>query len=148
MKETVRRHGISEKTYSTWKAKYGNLGLTEAKRLKQLEEENARLHRSVRHCRRRRDGGALRELVYPSVGISLNDEKRTLVESRLQRRLRLHKFGALVPYVQLLATCKDSDDEIHDFICAGTGDDGRPPHLQEARGPWVKSALRAAPRRR
>ena len=43
VKETVRRHGISEKTYYTWKAKYGNLGLIEAKRLKQLEEENAPL---------------------------------------------------------------------------------------------------------
>jgi putative transposase len=47
VRETVRRHGISEKTYYTWKAKYGNLGLTEAKRLKQLEEENARLKKLV-----------------------------------------------------------------------------------------------------
>ena len=47
VKETVRRHGISEKTYYTWKAKFGNLGLTEARRLKQLEEENARLKKLV-----------------------------------------------------------------------------------------------------
>lgn len=47
VKETARRHGISEKTYCTWKAKYGNPGLTEAKRLKQLEEENARLKKLV-----------------------------------------------------------------------------------------------------
>lgn len=47
VRETVRRHGISEKTYYAWKAKYGNLGLTEARRLKQLEEENARLKKLV-----------------------------------------------------------------------------------------------------
>jgi hypothetical protein len=63
------------------------------------------------------------------------------VESRLERRLRLHKFSSLVPYVQLLSTCKDSDDEIRDFICAGVGDDGKPPRLQEARGPSVRPAL-------
>jgi putative transposase len=47
VRDTVRRHGISEKPYYTWKAKYDGLGLTEAKRLKQLEEENARLKKLV-----------------------------------------------------------------------------------------------------
>ena len=42
-----RQHGISSATYYKWKAKYGGLGLTEAKRLKQLEEENARLKKLV-----------------------------------------------------------------------------------------------------
>ena len=46
-KDACRRHGISENTYYKWKAKYGGLGLTEAKRLKQLEEENARLKKLV-----------------------------------------------------------------------------------------------------
>ncbi len=47
VKDAVRRHGISENTYDKWKAKYGALGLTEAKRLKQLEEENAPLKKLV-----------------------------------------------------------------------------------------------------
>ena len=34
VKDAVRRHGISENTYYKWKAQYGGLGLSEAKRLK------------------------------------------------------------------------------------------------------------------
>lgn len=47
VKDVVCRHGISENTYCKWKAKYGGLGLSEAKRLKQFEEENARLKKLV-----------------------------------------------------------------------------------------------------
>lgn len=39
--------GISEATFYNWKKKYGGLGVTELRRLKQLEEENARLKRMV-----------------------------------------------------------------------------------------------------
>jgi putative transposase len=39
--------GISEATYYKWKRKYGGLGVSELRRLKQLEEENARLKRLV-----------------------------------------------------------------------------------------------------
>ncbi len=35
----LRRHGISPKTYYSWKAKYGGMEVSEARRLKQLEEE-------------------------------------------------------------------------------------------------------------
>ena len=45
--ELVRQHGISEGTYYRWKSKYGGLELSEAKRLKQLEDENRRLKRLV-----------------------------------------------------------------------------------------------------
>ena len=45
--EVIRRHGIAQKTYYNWKAKYGGLELSEARRLKQLEEENRRLKRLV-----------------------------------------------------------------------------------------------------
>ena len=38
-----RRHGISDATFYKWKAKYGGLEVSEAKRLKSLEDENARL---------------------------------------------------------------------------------------------------------
>jgi putative transposase len=45
--ELIRQHGIAEGTYYRWKSKYGGLELSEAKRLKQLEEENRRLKRLV-----------------------------------------------------------------------------------------------------
>jgi putative transposase len=41
--EVCRRHGISSATFYKWKAKYGGLDVSEAKRLRALEEENARL---------------------------------------------------------------------------------------------------------
>ena len=41
--EVCRRHGISGATFYKWKAKFGGLEVTEAKRLRTLEEENAKL---------------------------------------------------------------------------------------------------------
>lgn len=43
--ELVRRHGISEATFYNWKAKYGGLDVSQLRRLKELETENARLKR-------------------------------------------------------------------------------------------------------
>jgi putative transposase len=45
--EVIRRHGIAQKTYYNWKAKYGGLEVSEARRLKALEEENRRLKKLV-----------------------------------------------------------------------------------------------------
>ncbi len=42
-KDVCRRHGISTGTFYNWKAKYGGLDVSEAKRLRALEDENARL---------------------------------------------------------------------------------------------------------
>jgi len=41
--EVCRKHGISQPTFYAWKAKYGGLSVPDAKRLKQLEDENAKL---------------------------------------------------------------------------------------------------------
>jgi putative transposase len=41
--EVRRQHGISQPTFSAWKAKYGGMSVSDAKRLKRLEEENAKL---------------------------------------------------------------------------------------------------------
>ena len=41
--DLARRHGISEATIYNWKAKYGGLEVSEAKRLRSLEDENAKL---------------------------------------------------------------------------------------------------------
>jgi putative transposase len=43
--DLARRHGISEATIYNWKAKYGGLEVSEAKRLRLLEDENAKLKR-------------------------------------------------------------------------------------------------------
>jgi putative transposase len=45
--EICRQHGISGATYYKWKAKYGGLEVSEARRLRQLEEENRRLKQMV-----------------------------------------------------------------------------------------------------
>ena len=45
--ELCRQHGISTATFYGWRSKYGGLEVSEAKRLKQLEEENAKLKRIV-----------------------------------------------------------------------------------------------------
>lgn len=43
--EVLRRHGVPAKTYCRWKAKLGVMELSDAKRLKEPEEENRRLKR-------------------------------------------------------------------------------------------------------
>jgi len=43
VKDLCRRHGFSEASYYLWKSKYGGMTVSDAKRLKQLETENARL---------------------------------------------------------------------------------------------------------
>jgi putative transposase len=41
--EVCRKHGISQPTFYAWKAKFGGMGVSDAKRLRQLEEENGKL---------------------------------------------------------------------------------------------------------
>lgn len=43
--DLCRRHGISSATFYAWKSKFGGMDVSDAKRLKALEEENARLKR-------------------------------------------------------------------------------------------------------
>lgn len=43
--DVCRRHGISSATFYAWKAKYGGMEVSDAKRLKALEDENAKLKR-------------------------------------------------------------------------------------------------------
>ena len=43
--DVCRKHGISDATFYKLKAKYGGMDLSDAKRLKQLEDENAKLKR-------------------------------------------------------------------------------------------------------
>ncbi len=41
--DLCRKHGISDATFYTWRSKYGGMEVSEAKRLKALEDENAKL---------------------------------------------------------------------------------------------------------
>jgi putative transposase len=43
--DRTRRHGVSEATIYNWKAKYGGLEVSESRRLRELESENAKLKR-------------------------------------------------------------------------------------------------------
>jgi putative transposase len=45
--ELCRQHGISEPTFYNWKSKYGGMNVDELKRLRELEQENARLKKIV-----------------------------------------------------------------------------------------------------
>jgi len=47
LQDVVRRLGVSEQTYYRWKAKYGGMEVSDAKKLKALEEENRRLKQMV-----------------------------------------------------------------------------------------------------
>ncbi len=41
--DVIRKHGIANGTFYRWKSKYGGMEVSEAKRLRELEAENARL---------------------------------------------------------------------------------------------------------
>jgi putative transposase len=45
--EICRKHGISEKTYYVWKSKFGGMTVSDARRLRALEEENRKLKHLV-----------------------------------------------------------------------------------------------------
>ncbi len=47
VQDVMRRLGVSEQTFYRWKAKYGGMEVSEAKRLKALEDENRRLKTMV-----------------------------------------------------------------------------------------------------
>jgi len=59
--DLCRRHGMSEATFYTWKSKYGGMTVSEAKRLKALEEENARLKKLL--AEQMLDVAAMKELL-------------------------------------------------------------------------------------
>ncbi len=46
-RELCRRHGITEQTFYRWKSKYGGMQVSDARRLRQLEDENRRLKHIV-----------------------------------------------------------------------------------------------------
>jgi putative transposase len=59
--DICRKHGISDATFYKWKAKYGGLEVSEAKRLRALEDENGRLKRMLADAML--DNAALKDLL-------------------------------------------------------------------------------------
>ena len=59
--DLARKHGVSEATIYNWKAKFGGMDVSEAKRLKALEEENGKLKKLL--AEQMLDNAALKDLV-------------------------------------------------------------------------------------
>lgn len=59
--DLCRKHGISEATFYNWKSKYGGLEVSEAKRLRALESENAKLKKLLAEAHL--DNAALKDLL-------------------------------------------------------------------------------------
>jgi putative transposase len=59
--ELCRKHGFSDASYYKWKAKYGGMDVSEAKRLKTLEDENGKLKRLLADALL--DNAALKDVV-------------------------------------------------------------------------------------
>ena len=59
--DLCRRHGISDATFYTWRKKYGGMEVSEAKRLKTLEDENAKLKKLL--AEQMMDNATLKELL-------------------------------------------------------------------------------------
>jgi len=61
VKELVRRHGIAEQTFYRWKSKFGGMEVSDARRLRELESENAKLKRLLAEAHL--DNAALKDVV-------------------------------------------------------------------------------------
>ena len=76
--DVCRRHGISSATFCKWKSKHGGLEVSEARRLRRLEEENARLKKPLAEAMldnvvlkdlASRNGDAHRSTEMPRIGV-------------------------------------------------------------------------------
>ncbi len=59
--DVLRRHGVAAKTYYRWRAKFGGMEVSDARRLRQLEDENRRLKKLV--AQQALDNQVLKELL-------------------------------------------------------------------------------------
>jgi putative transposase len=59
--DLCRKHGISEATFYNWKSRFGGMDVSEAKRLKQLQDENGRLKKLLADAML--DNAALKDLL-------------------------------------------------------------------------------------
>ena len=61
MEEIIRRHGIAEQTFYCWKSKFGGMKASDAKRLRELESENAKRKKLL--AEQMLDNAALKDVV-------------------------------------------------------------------------------------
>ena len=88
--DLARRHGVSEATIYNWKSKYGGLEVSEARRLKELESENAKLKRLLADAML--DQAALKDLLAKK-----SDARREAGSCRASPRLPWDERTAGVP---------------------------------------------------
>ncbi|SMD04862.1 putative transposase [Novosphingobium sp. B1] len=75
--DLARRHGMSEATIYNWKAKYGGLEVSDVKRLRALEDENAKLKRLLAEAML--DNAGLKDLLAKNWRRPLPSERRSHV---------------------------------------------------------------------
>ena len=61
VKEVTRRHGISQQSFYRWKSKYGGMEASDARRLRELEAENAKLKKLLAEAHL--DNAALKDVL-------------------------------------------------------------------------------------
>ena len=61
IEELVRKHGINRQDFYRWKAKFGGMNVSDVKKMRQLEEENARLKKMVANISLEND--AMKDLI-------------------------------------------------------------------------------------
>lgn len=119
IKELCRKHGFSEASYYLWRCKFGGVSVPDAKRLKELEIENARLMKllaeQVRYmvgkglserralCAVRMSASALRHAPRPDRNVELREPILALAHRHLRYgvgmiHLKLRQEGRLVNY--------------------------------------------------
>jgi putative transposase len=84
--EVCRRHGISPTTFYKWKARYGGLEVSEARRLKALEDENRRLKKLLAEAVL--DVAALKDLLAKMYGPPRSARLKLMCELALQQCIR------------------------------------------------------------
>ncbi|WP_156348694.1 IS3 family transposase [Sphingomonas sp. Leaf23] len=115
--ELCRRHGMSSATYYAWKAKFGGLEVSDAKRLRALEEENARLKRLLADTML--DNAGLKDLL--SKKLVTPAAKREAV-AHLQTTLGMSERRACMVVGADRASmryrsCRDDDGDLRSRLC-------------------------------
>jgi len=88
--EVCRKHGVSSATFYKWKAKFGGLDVSDARRLKGLEDENGRLKRMLADAML--DNAALKDLLGKN-----GDARSSTGGCGVSRRGLRHERAAGVP---------------------------------------------------
>jgi transposase-like protein len=118
--DACRKLGITEQTYYRWKKEYGGLRVDQAKRLKSLEQENARLKRIVADLSL--DNSILKDVASGNFSARLADGKPWDALSPCSTCLSVERVGRSVSFGPPI----------------GTGHGGI-----RARSPWVSGSLRS-----